>query len=72
MDGEYRNRCIISARFQSGSHAKKKEAEEGMKMMREERFKSNLGIFRYWKVGIGIAALLYLAVMLRKKKQRRG
>ena len=41
-------------------------------MMREERFKSNLVIFRYWMVGLGIAALLYLAVMLRKKKQRRG
>lgn len=41
-------------------------------MMKEDRFKSNLGIFRYWKVSIGIAALFYLAVMLRKKKQRRG
>lgn len=72
LDGEYRNRSNIFACFQSGSHTKKKEAEEGMKMMKEDRFKSNLGIFRYWKVGIGIAALFYLAVMLRKKKQRRG
>lgn len=40
-------------------------------MMKEERYKSILGIFRYWKVSIGIVALFYLAVMLRKKKRRR-